>query len=247
MNNESGTVFLVDDDPNVRRSLSRMLSTSGYQVCCFESAELFLAEKNPLVPGCLLLDVCLPGLSGMELQRALTESARALPIVFLSGTSDIQTSVNAMKGGAVDFLTKPIEGERVIAAIDRAIQRDALHRRECDIREAIQRRFDTLTGREQQVMKEIIAGRLNKQIAADFGTCEKTVKVHRGRVMFKMGVRTVPDLLQLGARLGMAVAPALRRAVSAPQRRKIGRPKFEDDSRRFDAAVDAAATLQHHF
>src|SRR5271170_169280 len=145
METEACTVFVIDDEPIVRKSLSKLLITAGYRVRSFESAEIFLAQENSAVPGCLLLDVCLPGLSGMELQRALIDSPRARPIVFLTGRSDIQISVDAMKAGAVDFLTKPIDRELLVAAIDRALRLDAERRLESDIRTTIQRRFDALT------------------------------------------------------------------------------------------------------
>jgi FixJ family two-component response regulator len=210
MDNETGTVFLIDDDAAVCRALSRMLTAAGYEVRAFESAEGFLAEQDALTPGCLLLDVCLPGLDGIELQRSLLGSPCPRPIVFLTGRSDIQTSVNAMKAGAVDFLTKPIEGPRLVAAIDKALQCDAEHRLEYAIRSAIQRRFDTLTAREKQVMDGMIRGRLNKVIAAELGIGEKTVKVHRARLMQKMGVRSVAELVPLGARIGLAIGLELR-------------------------------------
>jgi FixJ family two-component response regulator len=222
MDNQARTVFLIEDAPEVRRALSRMLTVSGYRVRSFESAELFLAEQNSEVPGCLLLDVCMPGLSGMELQRALAGSAQARPIVFLSGQSDIQTSVTAMKAGAVDFLTKPIEGERLVAAIDQAFQRDAEHRRECAIRAIIQRRYDSLTPRERQVIAQVIVGRRNKQIAGDMGIGEKTVKVHRERVMTKMGAHSVPELVRLATLIGVAVdTTAVRRLCSQATNRSV--------------------------
>jgi FixJ family two-component response regulator len=210
METEACTVFVVDDEPAVRKSLSRILSTSGYRVRSFESAEIFLEQQDSAVPGCLLLDVCLPGLSGMELQRALIASQRARPIIFLTGHCDIQISVDAMKAGAVDFLTKPIDGKLLVAAIDQALRLDAERRLESATRTAIRRRFDALTPRERQVMEQVIRGRLNKQIAADLGAGEKTIKVHRGRVMSKMEARSVPELVRLGAWVGIAVEGALR-------------------------------------
>jgi FixJ family two-component response regulator len=210
MNNESGTVFVIDDDPAVCRSLSRLLVAASYRVRAFESAEGFLAERDLEAPGCLVLDVCLPGLDGMELQRSLLDSACPRPIVFLTGRSDIQTSVTAMKAGAVDFLTKPIESERLIAAVDKALRCDAERRQEFAIRSAIQHRFDKLTSREKQVMDQIIRGRLNKVIAAELGIGEKTVKVHRARLMEKMGVRSVAELVPLAARIGVAIRLDLR-------------------------------------
>jgi FixJ family two-component response regulator len=215
METEAGTVFVIDDEPAVRKSLSRLLITSGYRVRSFESAEMFLTQQDSAVPGCLLLDVCLPGLSGMELQRALIASPRAAsprarPIVFLTGGGDIQISVDAMKAGAVDFLTKPIDGKLLVAAIDRALRLDAEWRLENATRTAIRRRFDALTPRERQVMEQVIRGRLNKQIAADLGAGEKTIKVHRGRVMSKMEARSVAELVRLGAWIGIAVEATLR-------------------------------------
>jgi FixJ family two-component response regulator len=212
MNNAISTVFVIDDDSSVRRAISNLLVASGYQVRSFESAELFLAEEDLDSPGCLLLDVCLSGLSGMELQRVLAVSSHMRPIVFLTGQSDIQTSVTAMKAGAVDFLTKPIDCVQLIEAVDRALRRDAESRLERNLRRVIQLRFDELTPRERQVMAQVIHGRLNKQIAADLGTGEKTIKVHRARVMLKMQVRSVPELVRLGARIGLTGDAPVRRA-----------------------------------
>lgn len=209
MNVVAPTVYLVDDALEVRTALSRLLSAAGYLVRAFESAWHFLYEQDDEAPGCLLLDVCLPGLSGIELQHALVGSRRTRPVVFLTGMGDIQTSVAAMKMGAVDFLTKPIEHERLIAAVEEAIKRDAQQRLERTIRDTIQRRLETLTRREREVMMCVIRGRLNKQIAAELGSGEKTVKVHRSRVMTKMGVRSVPELVQLGARIGVGIEPIL--------------------------------------
>jgi FixJ family two-component response regulator len=190
-------------------ALSRVLAAANYQVRSFESAERFLEEQDPEEPGCLLLDICMPGLSGLELQRVLVGSPGARPIVFLTGRGDIQSSVDAMKEGAVDFIAKPIDDVRLFAAVNVAIQRDAEQRLERAIRGMIQMRLETLTPRERQVMAHVIRGRLNKQIAAGLGTGEKTVKVHRARVMSKMGARSVAELVQLGARVGVAIEPDL--------------------------------------
>ena len=200
MDGAARTVFIVDDTRQVRMALSRLLAAAGYRVRTFESAERFLREQDAEAPGCLLLDVCLPGLSGLDLQRLLVEMPCARPIVFLSGRSDIQTSVHAMKAGAVDFLTKPIDDERLVAAVEQALRRDAEQRRDHAIRNMIQQRIKELTPREREVMEHVIRGRLNKQIAVDLGIHEKTVKVHRSRVMPKMGVRSVAELVQLAAR-----------------------------------------------
>jgi FixJ family two-component response regulator len=209
MNGPSHTVFIVDDAREVRAALSRLLAAAGYQVRAFDSAASFLKEQDADAPGCLLLDVCMPDLSGIELQHCLVGSREARPIVFLSGNSDVQTSVSAMKQGAVDFLTKPVDDVQLFAAVDQALQRDAEQRLERAVLETIRRRLDTLTPRERQVLGHVIRGRLNKQIAADLGTGEKTVKVHRARVMSKMMAGSVAELVQLAARLGISSEPAL--------------------------------------
>jgi FixJ family two-component response regulator len=203
----AGTVFIVDDAKEIRTALSRLLTAAGFTVRAFDSAGRYLDEQNLEAPGCLLLDMCMPGMNGLELQRMLVDSPYARPIVFLTGQGDIQSSVRAMKAGAVDFLTKPIEDERLVAAIERALKRDAAERQERTIRSAIQQRFLLLTPRERQVMTHVIRGRLNKQIAADLGTGEKTIKVHRARVMSKLFVRSVAELVQLGARVGITMDP----------------------------------------
>jgi FixJ family two-component response regulator len=209
MNGTTSTVFIVDDAREVRTGLSRLLAAAGYRVRAFESAASFLKEHDAEAPGCLLLDVCMPGLSGLDLQHTLVGSSDARPIVFLTGRGDVQTSVHAMKEGAVDFLTKPVDDTQLFAAVDQALKRDAEQRLERAIRDTIQRRLAMLTPRERQVMAHVIRGRLNKQIAADLGTGEKTVKVHRARVMSKMVARSVAELVQLAARVGVGVEPSV--------------------------------------
>jgi len=209
MNGTTSTVFIVDDAREVRMGLSRLLAAAGYRVRAFESAACFLEEHDVEAPGCLLLDVCMPGLSGLELQRTLVGSPGARPIVFLTGRGDIQTSVHAMKEGAVDFLTKPVDESQLFAAVEQALKRDAEQRLERAIRDTIHKRLAMLTPRERQVMAHVIRGRLNKQIAADLGTGEKTVKVHRARVMSKMVARSVAELVQLAARVGVGIEPAV--------------------------------------
>lgn len=201
--NGPATVFIVDDAPAIRASLSSLLGAMGHPARTFESAERYLEAEEPEVPGCLLLDIRMPGMGGLELQRRLVGSPRERPIVFLTGAADVQTSVQAMKVGAVDFLTKPIDAERLRVAVAQALQRDAALRERRALCGVIQQRFATLTRRERQVMTHIIGGLLNKQIAAALGTGEKTVKVHRARVMSKMGARSVPELVQLGVRIGV--------------------------------------------
>jgi FixJ family two-component response regulator len=208
------TVFIVDDEREVRAALSRLFAAAGYQVQAFESAHRFLEAHDPDAPGCLLLDVCLPGLSGIELQRSLAGSPRTRPIVFLTGKADIHTTVCAMKAGAVDFLTKPIESAKLFTAIEQALRRDSEQRLDRAIRNSVEQRVAKLTPREREVMGHVIRGRLNKQIAADLGTGEKTVKIHRARVMKKMDARTVPDLLHMAMRVGCAMEPAARLPAS---------------------------------
>jgi FixJ family two-component response regulator len=209
MANPPPTVFIVDDAPEVRTAVSHLLSAADYQVRSFESAERFLAAHDVDAPGCLLLDYYMPGLSGLELQRELIRSKCARPIVFLTGAGEVQIGVNAMKEGAVDFLTKPIDAVLLIAAVKQALQRDIRQRGTEAIRGVIQQRLETLTPRERQVMAEMVRGRLNKQIAADLGTGEKTVKVHRARVMSKMDARSIAQLVQLGGCVGVSIQPIL--------------------------------------
>lgn len=241
MDDEARTVFVIDDAPAVRRALSTLLSAAGYRVLAFESAEHFLTQQDVEGPGCLLLDLCLPGLGGIELQRLLTTMPCPRPIVFLTGRCDIQTSVHAMKAGAVDFLTKPIDGKRLVAAIDRALRCDAERRSQYAIRRNIQSRFDTLTPRERHVTDGMIRGSLNKVIAAHLGIGEKTVKVHRARALRKMGVRSVAELVALAARIGVALAPALRNPASAPMSQRGGRLECQDDALRSRSAGSLAA------
>jgi RNA polymerase sigma factor (sigma-70 family) len=215
MQGAAQTVFIVDDAPEVRKSLSRVVSAAGYQVRTFESAERFLAEYHGDARGCLLLDICMPGLNGIELQHELLGFPHALPIVFLTGMGDIQTSVGAMKQGAIDFLTKPIDSVRLFAAVEEALRRVEEQRRQVAIRRVIHQRLDTLTPREREVMAHVIRGRLNKQIAAEMGIGEKTIKVHRARMMSKMGARSVADLVRLGARVGVEIEPALGTGATA--------------------------------
>jgi FixJ family two-component response regulator len=201
----ASTVFLVDCYAAARAALANLLGAAGYLVRLFESAEDFLAFEDTAVPGCLLLDVLLPGMNGIELQRALQSSPFPRPMIFMSKSRDVPTSVQAMKAGAVDFLTKPIDDVCLMDAIEQALQRDVERRRECEIRSLIHGRIASLTPRERQVMEHVVHGWLNKQIAADMGTGEKTVKVHRGRLMTKMGVRSVAELVRLCARVGVAL------------------------------------------
>jgi FixJ family two-component response regulator len=204
---ETPTVRLVDDDPAVARALARLLREHGFRTAVFDSAEAFLARLDDIAPGCLVLDVNLPGLDGLALQRRLSDAGPALPIVFLTGHGDIPMSVQAVKAGAVDFLTKPVAADTLLGAVRAAVAQDAHARRTQAERAALRRRYDSLTAREREVLAGLAAGKLNKQIAADLGIVEPTVKFHRARIMERMQVRTVAELMLLVARLELAPPP----------------------------------------
>jgi len=196
-------VYVVDDDPDVLKAIERLLESAGHKVVAFPSPQQFLERFDPDAAGCLVLDLAMPGLSGLELQGRLEQQASHLPIVFLTGRGDIAASVQAMKHGASDFLTKPVDDALLIATIRDALARDRALRPARIERERIAKRLATLTERERQVLEHIVAGRLNKQIAADLGTVEKTIKYHRANLMRKMGVRVVADLVKLAERAGV--------------------------------------------
>jgi FixJ family two-component response regulator len=198
------TVFVVDDNPGVVKALSRLLRGKGYAVQSFTSPQAFLANHDPAVPGCALLDVSMPGLNGLELQQALTAGRGSQrPVIFLTGKGDIPTSVKAMQAGAIDFLTKPVDDRDLFVALATAEEQDAKSRHRHAELKAIQGKLASLTPREREVLTHVVAGRLNKQIAGDLGTAEKTVKLHRGRMMGKMCVRTVADLVRLAEKVGI--------------------------------------------
>jgi FixJ family two-component response regulator len=201
--NRTPRVFLVDDQPAVLKALSRLMISAGFEVAFFGSAQDFLDSDNANAPGCLVLDLAMPGMDGMALQQALVERASALPIIFLTGHGDIDTGVQAMKFGAADFLTKPVDGDKLLSAVRVAVERNLqthLDRAELD---DILERFANLTPRERQVLALIVEGKLNKQAAAELGTVEKTIKVHRARVMTKMKVRSLAELVRLADRVGI--------------------------------------------
>jgi FixJ family two-component response regulator len=197
------TVFLVDDDASVRKALTRLLRSAGYDVKAFASAREFLDNAQDEGPACLVLDIRMPGLSGIDLQRELQTANAILPIIFITGHGDIPTSVKAMKAGAVDFLPKPVKDHDLLTAIEQALARSARQRAERADLEDIQSRIDSLTPRERQVLEHVVAGQLNKEVAYDLGTVEKTIKVHRARVMDKMGVKSLAELVRLAERAGI--------------------------------------------
>lgn len=199
---DAATVYLVDDDAHVLKAQARLLRAHGFETATFESAEAFLDGYDPSVPGCLVLDVNLPGLDGLELQRRLAESPPSPPIVFVSGQGDIPMSVRAIKAGAVDFLTKPVAGATLLAAVRAGIAQDATTRQALRAEDSLRQRYASLSSREREVLGALAAGKLNKQIAAELGITEATVKFHRSRLMARMQARTVAELMHLVARLG---------------------------------------------
>ena len=199
MGSALGTVYVVDDDDGIRRALARVLDAAGFRPLPFGSAAEFLAADDPTVTGCIVLDVSLPDFDGLHVQQRLSETGRERPIVFISAFASIPISVRAMRAGAVTFLSKPVPERELIPAVFEAIALDRRWRRDREERVQARVRLDSLTPREREVMEHIIAGLLNKQIAAALGTVEQTVKVHRARVMKKMGARSVAHLVRVAA------------------------------------------------
>ena len=191
----------------VLNGLERLLAASGLSVVAFESPNVFLDRVDDSARGCLVLDLSMPGLNGLELQQALAERSSELPIIFLTGRGDIPASVQAMKRGAVDFLTKPVDADDLLAAIHRAFEKDRVLQREREARAEVASRFGALTPREREVLALVVAGRLNKQVAAELGTVEKTIKFHRANIMRKVGVRSVAELVRLADRAGFKPVP----------------------------------------
>jgi len=196
-------VFVVDDDPSFRRSAERLIRLAGFKVQAFGSAGEFLAAKRPDEPSCLVVDVRMPGLSGLDLQRELAKAGVVLPIIFVTGHGDIPMSVQAMKAGAVEFLTKPFRDKKLLDAIDEALKRDRAARKEQAKLAESRVCYESLTPRERQVMAHVTAGMLNKQIAAKLNTAEKTIKFHRAHIMEKMEAESLADLVRMAADLGV--------------------------------------------
>ncbi|MEC4747048.1 response regulator transcription factor [Methylomicrobium sp. Wu6] len=202
------TVFMIDDDSAVLEALSRLLRSFDLNVAAFASPQEFLEQFEPAPHGCLVLDVSMPDLNGLELQQELAARGNELPVIFLTGHGDIPMSVRAMKQGAVDFLTKPVQGQDLIEAIHAAIEKDRLGGQTRAELAEIRERLATLTPRELEVLEHVVYGRRNKQIAADLGTCEKTIKVHRAHLMTKLKARSLADVVRLAERVGIRpVAP----------------------------------------
>jgi FixJ family two-component response regulator len=205
MSIQNATVFLVDDDPGVLAGLERLLRGAGFTARGYLSPAHFLAQHDPQVPGCAVFDLSMGGdVNGLELQRILAARGDDRPVIFLTGQGDIPNSVRAMKAGAIDFLTKPVDDEVLLDAIRIALDQDRRRRETRHRNSDAEQRLGKLTERELEVLRHVIAGRLNKQIAAALGVAEKTIKVHRGRVMAKMGVRSVAELVRVTAQIGIA-------------------------------------------
>ncbi|WP_205749289.1 response regulator transcription factor [Desulfopila sp. IMCC35008] len=203
MDYSKGTVYIVEDNDSFRKSMIRLVQTFGYLAIAFESSTAFLSENTLQYPGCILLDVRLPDINGLELQELLKEKGYHFPIVFMTGHGDIPMSVEAMKKGAVDFLPKPFEPEALQKAINNAIKRNSHEMKEEEEKKEIKALIETLTPREKEVMRWVIAGLLNKQIAYELGTSEKTIKVHRSRVMQKTKVSSVAELVRLAEKINI--------------------------------------------
>jgi FixJ family two-component response regulator len=203
MNEDSATVFVVDDDPSIQRGLKTLIRSVGLRVEVFGSARDFLQSKRPDGPSCLVLDVRLPGLSGLEFQKELVKANVQVPIIFITAHGDVPMSVRAMKAGALEFLTKPFRDQDLLDAIQTALERDRIRRQQETDMADLWERFKSLTTREQELMRLVLSGRLNKQIADEIGTSENTVKVHRSNMMRKMRAESLVDLVRMANQLGI--------------------------------------------
>ena len=204
MGEAESIVFIIDDDPLYRSSSERLVRSVGFSVQSFESARDFLSSRRPNVPSCLILDVRLPGLSGLDLQRELAEAGLHIPIIFVTGHGDIPMSVQAMKAGAVEFLTKPFRDQALLDAIGQAIGRDQAARQQHARNADLRRHYGSLKPREREVFRCVVSGMLNKQIADEIGATERTVKFHRGHIMQKMQVKSLAELVRMAEALGIA-------------------------------------------
>jgi len=204
MTEPAPTVFVVDDDPSVRRAIKRLVGSVGLEVELFESAQEFLRSKRADAPSCLVLDIRLPGISGLDFQRELAQANIHIPIIFITAHGDIPMTVRAMKAGAVEFLTKPFRDQDLLDAIQIALERDRARRQQEAEIATLRERFESLTPREREVLPLVVSGMLNKQIAAEIGTSETTVKVHRGQLMRKMGADSLADLVRMAERMGIS-------------------------------------------
>ena len=206
MNNSPATIYLVDDDASFLTAVSRLLRAGGYAVQIFSSSAEFLQRPAGDTLGCVVLDLHMPGAGGLELQTALAEADDPMPVIFLTGHGDIPSSVRAMRQGAVDFLTKPVKKEPLFEAVGRALARNVAERERRACLRALQERYDTLTPREREVLAHVIAGQLNKQIAGDLHTCERTIKAHRAAIMNKLSLQSVAELVRFAQELGVPPA-----------------------------------------
>ena len=193
---ERPMVFIVDDDPDVRDSLSRLVRAAGFEVECFEGADAFLADWREDRPGCLVTDIRMPGMTGLELQERMRSEGSSIPTIVLTGHGDVPGAVRALKGGALDFLQKPYEPDVLLVRIAEALEEDARTRKARERAAEVEARLSQLTPREREVMSLVVEGKANKVIAIDLGISERTVELHRGRVMHKLGARSVPDLIR---------------------------------------------------
>lgn len=199
----AATVFVIDDDANVRASIQGLLKSAGLRSECFETAEQFLKEEPSTGPSCLIVDVSLPGISGLEFQERMQKAGRQIPIVFITGHGDIPMSVKAMKAGALEFLTKPFDDDDLLRAVGQALERDSATRKAQAQLDALRGRYQQLTPREKEVMTLVVSGLLNKQVAAELGTSEITIKVHRARIMTKMQAGSLAELVRMAEGLGV--------------------------------------------
>jgi FixJ family two-component response regulator len=206
MSDAASIVFVVDDDPSVRRAIQRLVESVGLQVELFGSAQEFLRSERPDAPSCLVLDIRLPGISGLDFQRQLAEANIHIPIVFITAHGDIPMTVRAMKAGAVEFLTKPFHDQDLLDAIQLAIERDSARRKHESEIALLREHYESLTPREREVLPLVVSGLLNKQIAANIGASEATVKVHRSQLMRKMGAESLADLVRMTEKLGIPAA-----------------------------------------